>query len=281
LEIRRYRPGPGHRSGAARHGVHRPVGTPGRNRTRHFSGPDAWGWRRRLRRKLQAPKSHRGLRPWRRAAHPLRRPLPRHAAGAPARRVGIPSGLLRGPDGPVAAPESPPGHWGLDPDHPCGRAREDRSHRESVPVVSGAGAGLLTRGETMAEQLTDIQTVAMTLYGEARGQSLLDRLAVGAVIRERVLRPGRWGKDWQRAGTAPWQFRSWRAHDDAHRRNHGRMVNAYRHDPDTFFSCLLLAEYSVRLMTDRDVRALFAADKPGEFPTHYRDRSLSGAPKSS
>jgi len=46
----------------------------------------------------------------------------------------------------------------------------------------------------MSEQRTAIETVAMTLYGEARGQSLLDRLAVGAVIRERVLRPGWWGK---------------------------------------------------------------------------------------
>jgi len=132
----------------------------------------------------------------------------------------------------------------------------------------------------MSEQRTAIETVAMTLYGEARGQSLLDRLAVGAVIRERVLRPGWWGKDWQGVCTAPWQFTCWHSHDAAHQRNHERMVNAYRHDPDTFFSCLLLAEYIVRFMTDRDVRALFAADKPDEFPTHYHDRSLSGAPKS-
>jgi len=135
----------------------------------------------------------------------------------------------------------------------------------------------------------DIQAVAMTLYGEARGTSLLDRLAVGAVIRERYLRPGWWtrkhGDDipddtWEAACRHPWQFTCWHDHDAAHRRNYERMVNAYRDDPDTFFSCLLLAEYIVRFMTDRDVRALFAADKPDEFPTHYHDRSLSGAPKS-
>src|SRR5690606_6492244 len=95
---------------------------------------------------LQAPKSHRGLRPWRRAAHPLRRPLPRHAAGAPARRLGVSPRVFRGPDGPVAAAQSPPGYRRLDPDHPRGRAWADRGHRESVPVVSGAGAGLLREG---------------------------------------------------------------------------------------------------------------------------------------
>src|SRR5690606_24089205 len=71
-------------------------------------------------------------------------------------------------------------------------------------------------GDAMSEQRTAIETVAMTLYGEARGQSLLDRLAVGAVIRERVLRPGWWGKDWQGVCTAPWQFTAWHSHDNVH-----------------------------------------------------------------
>jgi len=132
----------------------------------------------------------------------------------------------------------------------------------------------------MSEQRTAIETVAMTLYGEARGQSLLDRLAVGAVIRERVLRPGWWGKDWQGVCRAPWQFTCWHDHDAAHRRNYERMVNAYRDDPDTFFSCLLLAEYIVRFMTDRDVRALFDVDDPDEFPTHYFSSPLTEPPKS-
>jgi len=133
----------------------------------------------------------------------------------------------------------------------------------------------------------DIQAVAMTLYGEARGTSLLDRLAVGAVIRERYLRPGWWTRKkdddipddtWEAACRHPWQFTSWHDHDAAHRRNYERMVNAYRDDPETFYSCLLLAEYIVRFMTDRDVERLFEVAGPDEFPTHYHDTSLSGPP---
>ena len=132
----------------------------------------------------------------------------------------------------------------------------------------------------MGAERTDIETVAMTLYGEARGEHLLDRLGVGAVIRERVLRPGWWGNDWQSVCLARHQFSCWGQYDEAHKRNYDAMVNAYLNDPDTYYPMLLLAEYIIRQMTDRDVRALFAADKPDQFPTHYHDRSLSGAPKS-
>ena len=131
----------------------------------------------------------------------------------------------------------------------------------------------------MTEQRTAIETVAMTLYGEARGQSLLDRLAVGAVIRERVLRPGWWGRDWESVCRHPWQFTCWHQHDDAHRRNYEAMLRAEQDDPDTYNSCLTLATYVMRYMTDRDVQALFDANGPERFPTHYFSRPLTAPPK--
>lgn len=68
--------------------------------------------------------------------------------------------------------------------------------------------------------MSAIETVARTLYGEARGTGLLDRLGVLAVIRERVLRPGWWGRGWEGVCRHPWQFSCWHTHDEAHRRNH-------------------------------------------------------------
>lgn len=141
----------------------------------------------------------------------------------------------------------------------------------------------------MADKLTDIETVALTIYGEARGQSLLDRLAVGAVIRERVLRPGWWTREkddgipddtWAAACRDPWQFTCWHTHDAAHRRNHERMMAAPTADPKTFASCLLVAQYVVEHMTDHDVMALFDATSPDRFPTHYFSPPLMAPPKS-
>src|SRR5690606_25083879 len=132
----------------------------------------------------------------------------------------------------------------------------------------------------LVAERTDIETVAMTLYGEARGEHLLDRLGVGAVIRERVLRPGWWGKDWQSVCLAPHQFSCWGQYDEAHKRNYDAMVNAYLNDPDTYYPMLLLAEYIIRQMTDRDVRALFEwVDHPDDHPTHYFSKPLTEPPK--
>src|SRR5690606_14120550 len=101
-----------------------------------------------------------------------------------------------------------------------------------------------------------IIAVARTLYGEARGTGLMDRLGVLAVIRERVLRPGWWGRDWQSVVQAPWQFTCWSQHDEAHRRNYQSMMEAEVRDPATWHSLLVLAEYAQH-MSDRDVVAMF------------------------
>ena len=52
----------------------------------------------------------------------------------------------------------------------------------------------------------NVDTVARTIAGEARGCGILDMIAVGAVIRERVLRPGWWGSDWISVCRKPSQF---------------------------------------------------------------------------
>lgn len=121
----------------------------------------------------------------------------------------------------------------------------------------------------------NIETVARTLYGEARGQGLLDQLGVLAVIRERAMRPGWWGRTWEGVCRHPWQFSCWHGeHDDAHRRNYEAMMRAETDAPHTWDRMIQLASYAHSHFTDRDVMQLFDVDTSEEFPTHYHDRSI-------
>lgn len=123
-----------------------------------------------------------------------------------------------------------------------------------------------------------IYVVGLTIYGEARGQPILDQLAVGAVIRERYLRPGWWTREkddgieddtWQATCRDPYQFSCWNGGDA----NYKAMINADTHDNKTFQKCLTVALYTVNHMTDADVRQLFYVDEVDRFPTHYHTRT--------
>lgn len=56
--------------------------------------------------------------------------------------------------------------------------------------------------------LTDPQIVAVTLYGEARGEPIEGQIAVGCVLRNRY-HTGRWGSSYAKVCLAPWQFSCW------------------------------------------------------------------------
>ena len=130
-------------------------------------------------------------------------------------------------------------------------------------------AGQLHQAKMGSEGMYDsLKVVAQTIYGEARGQGIFDRLLVGAVIRERTLRPGWWGKDWITVCKAPWQFSCWNENDV----NRSRLETAYSQDYRVFLSCLSIADYVIHHMTDRDIREMFGTSGP--FPTHYHDRSI-------
>jgi len=60
--------------------------------------------------------------------------------------------------------------------------------------------------------MTDRDWIALTLWGEARGELTEGRLAVASVLRNR-LKSGRWGTTYQAVCTAPKQFSCWNADD--------------------------------------------------------------------
>lgn len=55
---------------------------------------------------------------------------------------------------------------------------------------------------------TDLMTVALVVWREASGEATIAKQAVAWVIRNRVLRPGWWGKDWCGVVTKQSQFTS-------------------------------------------------------------------------
>jgi len=61
---------------------------------------------------------------------------------------------------------------------------------------------------TLLDALGQVPILAITLWGEARSESLEGRVAVASVVRNRVL-SGRFGRDYRAVCLAPWQFSCW------------------------------------------------------------------------
>lgn len=66
----------------------------------------------------------------------------------------------------------------------------------------------------LIERLTDVQAVALTMYGEARGEreggtSVEERIAVGCVIRNRVKTPHKFGTSFKGVCLQRGQFSCW------------------------------------------------------------------------
>ena len=119
----------------------------------------------------------------------------------------------------------------------------------------------------------DIDTLARTLVGEARGTSLLDMLGVAAVVRERVLRPGWWSQplhSWQSVCRARYQFSCWNEGDP----NREVILHAEMREPKAWQRAVRIADYAVHYLRDQDIAQLFGVGGPEEFPTHYHDRSI-------
>lgn len=76
--------------------------------------------------------------------------------------------------------------------------------------------------------MTDVtDTLARTLWGEARGEGYVGMAAVAAVVLHRAAHPGWWGHDVAGCCTAPYQFSCWLADDP----NRAKLLGVDRTDP--------------------------------------------------
>lgn len=82
--------------------------------------------------------------------------------------------------------------------------------------------------------MTPVEIMALTILGEARGESLMGKVAVAWAIRNRVENPAWWGNSFDTVCLKPKQFSCW---DDP---NRIRMLTADLKDP-SYRECLVVA----------------------------------------
>jgi cell wall hydrolase len=91
--------------------------------------------------------------------------------------------------------------------------------------------------------MTDRDAIALTLYGEARGEGTRGRIAVACVLRNR-LRSGKWGGTYEGVCLARKQFSCWNATDPNSRRLLDELKRVQAGDPidRTLRECYALAD---------------------------------------
>ncbi len=111
----------------------------------------------------------------------------------------------------------------------------------------------------------EIDVLARTIYGEARGEPVRGKEAVAAIVLNRVRRARRlrgywWGDDVESVCTKPWQFSCWNENDP----NRAK-IEAVENSNSTFKTCLRVAR-----------RALAGTLKdPTKGATHYHTLNVS------
>lgn len=132
---------------------------------------------------------------------------------------------------------------------------------EAAPIVAPKPSQ--TSPNAPFEALTknrDIDTLARTIYGEARGESLNGKQAVANVIRNRVRYAAassaaarRFGKGYEGVCRKPWQFSCWNLTDP----NRAK-INSVTVKDATFRECLALAAATVNgTLTDNVAGATY------------------------
>ncbi len=110
----------------------------------------------------------------------------------------------------------------------------------------------------------EIEFLARTVYGEARGENLETQLYVAWVIRNRVQAKGWFGNTYEEVVTKPFQFSSWNKNDPNYERVMQPTGAAWR-------SSLGIAQ-----------AVYYAPEKHNPIPEiyHFYDRSLDNSPPS-
>ena len=93
--------------------------------------------------------------------------------------------------------------------------------------------------------LTDQHALALTLWGEARGEPIDGRIAVASVIRNR-LKSNRWGDTYREVCLWPWQFSCWKR-EGGEQNYHAvrtlawRLVNGEKPEDNILRECIWIA----------------------------------------
>jgi len=76
----------------------------------------------------------------------------------------------------------------------------------------------------------DLEIMARTIWGEARGEPYNGQVAVGDVIMNRTRHPKRWANTVRGVCRQKWQFATWLDHDAVHAANKRKMLDVTLED---------------------------------------------------
>lgn len=218
-----------------------------------------------------------------------------NVAGDPSRRYTLRNSMAWQPSLPTQGGDSGAALWN-DADqivaiHAGGHAGAGETPwAYAVPigrVLSWVGASVVCRGEALqpaspaaaapppaaaelppvpadrsGRQAREADTLARTMYGEARGEGLRGLEAVAHVVLNRVDAQRWWGRDVVAACLKPWQFSCWNAADP----NRRKLFALSAADP-VYARAFEIADRLLELQ-DRD-HALRLRSDPTEGATHY------------
>lgn len=106
----------------------------------------------------------------------------------------------------------------------------------------------------------DIETLARTIYGEARGESFEGQVAVAWVIMNRYkAQKKRWGYTIEEVCMKPWQFSCWNENDP----NRGRILAA------TFVDRAYIKAYGIACLVSTE-----ALPDPTRGADHYHTHTI-------
>ena len=110
--------------------------------------------------------------------------------------------------------------------------------------------------------VSDIETAARTVYGEARGETEAGKIAVAWVILNRANKGGWWGNNVNTVCVFPWQFSCWNKNDP----NRAK-IQKVGLDDESLRQCLLA------------VASVFSglAPDPTDGSTHYHAAGVNPA----
>ncbi len=117
-----------------------------------------------------------------------------------------------------------------------------------------------------------IDTLARTIWGEARGETVRGQEAVAAVVMNRVRRAEErggywWGDTVETVCRKPWQFSCWNENDP----NRIKILSVTGDDP-VFAACLRIARRAVRRVLKDPTRGATHYHAKGLLPPWARDK---------
>lgn len=142
-----------------------------------------------------------------------------------------------------------------------------------ILYIKAAGYVMEAAGFKQSGQSKEIDVLARTIYGEARGEGMQGMQAVANVVMNRAKNPGWWGNDVISVCKKPYQFSCWNLNDP----NYYKINTVTKESDPVFEDALYIAQKAVSgQLTDLTDGATHYHAANIEIPNWAWEMSLKG-----